>query len=173
MARTRARRLRPMRIPLTDTFGLDTMCFVCDPTNGRGLRIPYAWDTDERAVVASTRLGVEHSGVPGLVHGGVIAAIVDECVAWTAIAAARHFAATAELRLSYLAPVPTGDELAVWGRLIGRHRSQLWVIAEVRVGETLSVRAEARCRVIGDELPAVGTTTSAATAPPRLGSLSG
>lgn len=147
-----------MRVPLTETFGLDTMCYVCDPRNVAGLRVPFEWDTDEEQVLASARFGREHSGVPGLVHGGVLAALVDECVAWTAIAAAHHFAATGELRLSYLAPVPVDQQVTVSGRLIGRHRSQLWVIAQLRIGDTLATRAEARCTIFGDELAPIGAT---------------
>ena len=152
-----------MRHPLTATFGLDTNCFVCDPGNPAGLRLLYHWDDEDQAVVASTRFGHEHSGAPALVHGGVLAAIVDECVAWTAIAAARHFAATAELRISYLAPVPVGDEVTVTGRMVGRHKSQLWVIVQVRTGSTVAARAEARCTIMGDELRDVAGIHESAT----------
>src|SRR5258708_6780409 len=103
-----------MRHPLTETFGLDTNCFVCDQRNESGLRILYHWDDEDQA-----------------------------------------FAATAELRISYLAPVPVGEELSVTGRLVGRHKSQIWVIVQVRVGETVAARAEARCTVMGDELRSV------------------
>jgi len=103
------------------------------------------------------------------VHGGAIAAVIDDCVAWTAIAAGRHFAATAELRLSYLAPVPVGEEVSFSGRLVGRYKNQLWVIVQVRVGETLAARAEARCSIFGDELagPIPGATVAPVTEPGR------
>lgn len=140
--------------PLTNTFGFETNCYVCDPANASGLRLDFYLDDERDVVTATARLGAEYSGAPTLVHGGVLAAICDDAMAWAAIALARRFALTAESRFRYAAPVPCGQELTVTARLVGRVDTQIWLIAEICGGETVLVRAEARATVIGDELAA-------------------
>lgn len=140
--------------PLANTFGFATNCFVCQPTNAAGLRLTYVHDDERNVAVAQHTFGTEHSGAPSLVHGGVIAAVCDDAMAWAAIATTGQFALTAETRLTYLLPVPIDQELTITGRLIGRLGRQLWLFADVRVGDTVHVRAESRAAVVGDQLAA-------------------
>lgn len=137
---------------LVNTFGFESNCFVCEPDNPVGLRVPFFLDEQAGEVVATLTFEPGHSGAPTLVHGGLLAAVCDEAVAWTAIAVGRRFALTAESRISYLAPVPVGTEVRVTGRLIGAVGAQLWVLAEIRAGDTVHVRAESRATAIGDAL---------------------
>jgi acyl-coenzyme A thioesterase PaaI-like protein len=138
--------------PLVNNFGFASNCFVCEPHNPGGLQIPFFLDDAAARVVATVTFGENHSGAPALVHGGLLAALCDEAVAWAAIALARRFALTAETRISYLAPVPVGTEVRITGRLIGAIGSQLWVLAEVRAGDTVHVRAESRATAMGGQL---------------------
>ena len=138
--------------PLVNNFGFESNCYVCEPNNPEGLRIPFFLDAEAGKVVATVTFAEGHSGAPALVHGGLLAALCDEAVAWAAIALARRFALTAETRISYLAPVPVGTEVRVTGRLIGSIGSQLWVLAEVRAGDVVHVRAESRAIAMGGRL---------------------
>lgn len=138
--------------PLVNNFGFASNCFICEPHNPEGLRIPFFLDEEKHQVMATVTFGENHSGAPALVHGGLLAALCDEAVAWAAIALARRFALTAETRINYLAPVPTGTEVRVTGRLIGRIGGQLWILAEVRAGDTVHVRTESRATAMGGEL---------------------
>ncbi|TMD04806.1 MAG: PaaI family thioesterase [Chloroflexi bacterium] len=145
-----------MRRLLTSTYGFESDCWVCEPSNPVGLRVPFHHDEEAHTVTATLTLGEHHSGAPHTVHGGLLAALCDDAMAWTAIAEARRFALTAETRLSYVAPVPVGEELTVTARLIGRHGRQLWLMAEVRSGGAVCVRAESRALATGDELSVDG-----------------
>ena len=140
--------------PLTNTFGFATNCFVCEPGNAAGLRLQFFVDDERDVVIAHHTFAAEHSGAPLLVHGGVIAAVCDDVMAWAAITRTGSFALTAETRLTYLLPVPIEQELTVTGRLVGRVGLQLWLFADVRVGDTVHVRAEARATVAGGNLAA-------------------
>ena len=147
--------------PLTNTFGFETNCFVCEASNVSGLQIAFFHDVERGAVTASARLGSAYSGAPSLVHGGVLAAICDDAMAWAAIAVERRFALIAEARLSYLIPVALDQEITVTGRVIGRIGRQIWLSADVRHGEAVHVRAEARASIIGEELATpAGVTVS-------------
>ena len=44
-----------------DDWGVETNCFVCEPTNDRGLRIPF-WHDDERDVVTAEFELADHFG---------------------------------------------------------------------------------------------------------------
>lgn len=137
---------------LTNTFGFASNCFVCEPTNIVGLRISFFHDDERHVVIAHHTFGTEYSGAPSLVHGGVIAAVCDDAMAWASIALAGHFALTAETRLTYLTPIPVDEEVTITGRLIGRVGKQMWLMADVRIGGTVHVRAESRATVLSGEL---------------------
>jgi uncharacterized protein (TIGR00369 family) len=156
-----------MRRLLTNTFGFASNCWVCEPSNPIGLHVPFHHDDEAGTVTATVRLDANHSGAPNLVHGGLLAALCDDAMAWASIAQARRFALTAETRLSYLAPVAVDQEVTVTARLIGQVGRQVWLLAEVRAGGTVCVRAESRATVVGGELAldAGGTTSEDGTVP--------
>jgi acyl-coenzyme A thioesterase PaaI-like protein len=89
-------------------WGFDSNCFVCEPANPRGLRIPFAYDDESQLVTAAFTLGPELSGVPRYVHGGVVLAILDEAMAWAAIAVAGRFAVVHQTATTFDRPVKVG-----------------------------------------------------------------
>ncbi|HVM08060.1 MAG TPA: PaaI family thioesterase [Acidimicrobiales bacterium] len=100
--------------PLTnDRWGFDSNCFVCERKNDRGLRIPFEHDEERDLVVASFNLGNEFSGAPTYLHGGVLLSILDEAMAWAAIAVAGSWAVTQESRASFSSPVRVGRDYRV------------------------------------------------------------
>ena len=111
-------------------WGFESNCFVCEPANPHGLHLPFAHDEEHGIVVAEFTLGTGFSGAPAFVHGGIVAAILDEAMAWAAIAIAGSFAVTSQLVVSFDRPV----------RIDRPHRVQ----ATVLDSENDSIRAEAR-----------------------------
>jgi acyl-coenzyme A thioesterase PaaI-like protein len=111
-------------------WGFDSNCFVCEPSNPAGLRIPFAHDEEAGAVVAGFTLGAQFSGAPRYVHGGVVLAVLDEAMAWAAIALAGRFAVVAETTTRFEHGVLVGEPHRVEAR-IGREGSR-----------TLDARAE-------------------------------
>ena len=92
--------------PLTNAgWGFESNCFVCEPANPHGLRIPFFHDDQAGVVVAEFTLGGEHSGAPHYVHGGVLLAILDEAMAWAAIALAGRFAVVQSTATTFDRPV--------------------------------------------------------------------
>jgi acyl-coenzyme A thioesterase PaaI-like protein len=89
-------------------WGFETNCFVCEPGNAHGLAIPFSYDDELRVVTAGFTLGPEFSGVPRYVHGGVVLAILDEAMAWAAIAAAERFAVVHQTATTFDRPVRVG-----------------------------------------------------------------
>src|SRR3954452_13245461 len=85
-----------------ETWGFDSNCFVCEPKNQLGLRIPFHHDDERDVVVAEFTLDNTFSGAPTFVHGGVSLAILDEAQSWATIAVARKFAVTGETTSRFL-----------------------------------------------------------------------
>jgi len=98
-------------------FGFDSSCFVCNPENERGLRIPFFHDTERDVIVADFTLDEHFSGAPTLVHGGATLALMDEGMAWATIAIGGKFAVTRETSASFDWPVRLGRTYSVEARI--------------------------------------------------------
>jgi len=113
-------------------WGFDSNCFVCEPRNDGGLRIPFDHDTVEDTVVASFTLGPRFSGAPSYIHGGVTLAVLDEAMAWATIAVSGKFAVTAETSTRFLRPVLVGQEYRVEARITADGDERIETAAVIR-----------------------------------------
>jgi uncharacterized protein (TIGR00369 family) len=92
--------------PLTNAaWGFESSCYVCEPANPMGLGIPFFHDDAAGTVTAEFRFGAEFSGAPHYVHGGVLLALLDEAMAWAAIAVAGRFAVVQSTATTFDRPV--------------------------------------------------------------------
>jgi uncharacterized protein (TIGR00369 family) len=91
---------------------------VCgDPAvNPASLGASWAWDTDRRAAVGRFTPGPLHAGYAGIVHGGVISALLDECLAWACAVTMHAYCVTGSLDLRFITPAAIGEtlEFAAW-----------------------------------------------------------
>jgi acyl-coenzyme A thioesterase PaaI-like protein len=88
-----------------EDWGFETNCFVCEPRNDQGLRIPFFHDDELELVFADFTLPSAFSGAPTLIHGGVTLAVLDEAMAWACIAVAHRWAVTTETTTRFAKPV--------------------------------------------------------------------
>ena len=92
-------------------------CFVCGVQNSFGLQLKF-YDNGIDKVWTEYVIPEHFQGYPGVAHGGVIAAMLDEVCSRTAmIADSEHFMMTAKLDIKYRCPVPVGHPLNITGRL--------------------------------------------------------
>jgi uncharacterized protein (TIGR00369 family) len=100
-------------------------CFGCSPKNPYGLQLHF-WRSEDGCYTKC--IIPEHlCGWDGLVHGGIIATLLDEIGGWAIISKIGKIGMTARSSVSYLKPVPTGQELTIRGEII-KHRRNLAVI---------------------------------------------
>ena len=102
-----------MQALTNENWGFETNCFVCEPRNEAGLRIPFFHDDTTDTVTADFELDGRFTGAPNYLHGGVLLAILDEAMAWAAIAIAHRWAVTAETTTRFEHPVRTGRTYTV------------------------------------------------------------
>ena len=118
-------------------------CFVCGEENPSGLHARFYVEDD--AVVMPLAVNPDHCGFPNTVHGGVIAAALDECMGWAAARAIERMCVTGELTVRYVQPVPADGTMMVRAWVVKAHRRLAQVKGEI-VDEAGSVyvRGEAR-----------------------------
>ncbi len=77
------------------------------------------YDNGSNEVVSEYTVSEEYQGYPGLVHGGVVAAMLDEVVCRVAmIGDHHHFMMSVRMEIKYRHPVPTGEKLQLVGRIV-------------------------------------------------------
>lgn len=108
-------------LPLDSSrWGFESSCFVCEPSNERGLHIPFFFDDERARVVADFSLSEAFSGAPSYVHGGVLLAVLDEAMGWATIAIDGVFAVTRRTTTAFRRPVRVGQRHRVEGWINGR-----------------------------------------------------
>jgi acyl-coenzyme A thioesterase PaaI-like protein len=120
------------RALLTNTFGFDTCCFVCDPDNPRGLRLQFYYDDESSRVVAEATPEAGHSGAPAYTHGGFSMAVLDDAMAWAIIAMAKKFGLSQHIAFEFKRPVKIHRTYAVEAWLEAAEEQEVIARAEVR-----------------------------------------
>jgi len=93
-------------------------CFVCGMENQYGLALAF-YERGSGEVVCRVRLPDRYQGFPGLAHGGVLAAMLDEAAMRAAMAGDhQRFMLTARMTIHYRKPVPVGEPLELVGHLL-------------------------------------------------------
>ena len=91
-------------------------CFVCGRLNPRGLYMAF-YDNGSDEVFSEHVIPAEYQGYPGIVHGGVQSAILDEIVARVSFIDNVHqFMMSARLDIKFRKPVPVEAPLRFVGR---------------------------------------------------------
>lgn len=118
------------------------MCFICGLENPVGLKLQIY--EIEPGVIESSYLAPEHfQGYPGVLHGGIVATILDEISgrAHMGPAESPRFMYTAKLEVKYRKNVPTGKLLRIVGKA-GKAKARTaegWAgIYEAESGELLA-----------------------------------
>ncbi|MBI2263927.1 MAG: dephospho-CoA kinase [Armatimonadetes bacterium] len=93
-------------------FENDEYCFACGPRNTRGLNLDMKWNGKEMSAEFVPER--EHQGFRGIVHGGILATLLDELMIHSIFRGGRK-ALTSEIKVRFLAPALTGEPLRITG----------------------------------------------------------
>jgi acyl-coenzyme A thioesterase PaaI-like protein len=76
------------------------------------------YDDGDKTVTSMPTVPEAYQGYPGVVHGGIVAAMLDEVVGRVAmIGDPHHFMMSVKLEVKYRHPVPTETPLRIIGRI--------------------------------------------------------
>jgi acyl-coenzyme A thioesterase PaaI-like protein len=90
-------------------------CFICGVDNQGGLQLRF-YEAEPGKIVADYTVPVRFEGYPGIVHGGIVAAMLDEVAGRTFISGdPPRFMVTAKMTVRYRKPVPIDQPLQLFG----------------------------------------------------------
>ena len=99
-------------------------CFVCGQRNPFGLHLVFR--REEESIVADFQPREEHQGFPGVIHGGIVAALLDEKLGRTSLLGQNpEWTMTGRMEVRYRRYVPFGPLLRVRGRLLTERRRMM------------------------------------------------
>lgn len=122
----------------------DSYCFICGERNPKGLNLSFK--RTDTGVTAEFILDKEYQGYKGIIHGGLIAAILDEAM----IKAANqkgYNAVTAELTVRFMNPLMTDQKAWVDGKVLKESRKVLKATASLKREGVIIAEAEGKLYV--------------------------
>ena len=152
------RRIPNAIMPATHTVGEERMdkqrssrtCFLCGRQNPVGLKIVWYNDSEAKQVQATVTVPDHFNSYPGIVHGGIVAALLDETSGRSLLVDEdmdSNLFVTLKLEVKYRRPVPTGQPLTLRGWTIQRTPTRARVAAELLLADG-SRAAEAEAVVV-------------------------
>jgi len=118
-------------------------CYVCGKDNPSGLRAVFEIDKNTRTIIGRFTPRQEHEGWQGIVHGGIVAALLDESM----VKLAAHLgipAVSAEITVKFKAPAAAGEELAITGKIVKESNRLIEAEATVMRGPVLIGEAKGK-----------------------------
>ena len=127
----------------------DNRCFGCSPHNENGLRLQFL-EMEPGAIESTYAAPEDLCGPPGVVHGGIQAALLDEVMGVAAHSGTESediALVTVEFHLRYRKPVSTGTSLTIRARLVRREGRDFFVEGAIMDADGGDLtRAKARWR---------------------------
>jgi len=94
----------------------DEGCFVCGEKNPVGLHLKFDLDRETRTARSKVVFSAEYQGWDGVVHGGLLASVLDDAMAY-AVMTTDKLGMTTRMTTIYRKPVMVGEVLYLEGRV--------------------------------------------------------
>ncbi len=128
-------------------------CFVCGKKNPVGLHAVVRREGGK--IIGEFISKKEHEGPRGLVHGGLIAALLDEVMVYLAhtVISPGQDPQTASLTVRFYKPVPTGKKIILEAISTGKYSKLVQAQASIKFEDgTFVAKAEGKFIIINAEL---------------------
>ena len=115
-------------------------CFACGELNEHGLQLKL--HLEERRSWTEFVLDDRFEGWRGVTHGGIIATVLDEVMAWSLVIA-DNIGVTARMDVAFKRPVPINRRVHAEGWIVEQRRRRFEVASRIEDAETGETLAEA------------------------------
>ncbi len=121
-------------------------CFICGVSNPVGLKVRF-YSVGDDGIEARVIFSEFYQSYPGIVHGGIVATVMDELIGRSMLAKDPNaLMFTATLNLKYRQSVPLETEIIFRGRIVKDRGRIAQVQGEALLPDgTVAVEAEATC----------------------------
>jgi acyl-coenzyme A thioesterase PaaI-like protein len=130
-------------------------CFGCGEKNASGLRMRFDADTPPGQACARAFIDERFQGWKGIAHGGILATMLDDAMAYVGISVLECSGVMARLTLRFHKPAPVGEVAVVRAWATWRRGKLLGVEAQV-CGEGGELLTSAQGTFVGKERLALG-----------------
>jgi uncharacterized protein (TIGR00369 family) len=113
------------------------MCFICGVQNPVGLHLSIYNDPDNNCIYSDVIIPDHYQGYPGVVHGGIVATMLDEISGRATIMDGndQNLMVTVKLEVKYRRPTPTHTPLKVIGRVVSQTDTRAKVEGEIQLAD--------------------------------------
>ena len=111
---------------------------------------PVTYEYGEKSITAKVRFNESYQGPPACVHGGMVAALLDDALGRTRHLTGRH-CVTGGLNVTYRRPTPINADLTVEARIESVHERKFIVTGEIYHEGQVTASAEAVFVFLADE----------------------
>ena len=119
--------------------GFHATCFACGPSNDQGLRL--AFTAEQSGSTCTVAVPRRFQGYAGIVHGGIVATLVDAAMVHTLWMASGKDPVTCRLEIHFLQPLPAAELLTVRAHQTGKKGKVMLAAAEVLCSGVCYARA--------------------------------
>ncbi|HMO13239.1 MAG TPA: hypothetical protein PKD64_01505 [Pirellulaceae bacterium] len=154
---------------LQEVFAPNSTCFGCGPANRDGLRIQSFWEGNK--AICNWKPQQKYEAFQGYLNGGIASTLLDCHCNWAAIGYShaqfakqgRHTeekswtppkTVTAELKVDFVAPTSTADEIAILAEVISAVGRRFEVAGLISVNKQVTVRCLAKFVAVKSDHPA-------------------
>jgi uncharacterized protein (TIGR00369 family) len=126
-------------------------CFGCGGDNDHSMLLAFEQDNINRRIVGKFTLGPRYQGGGGMLHGGIIAVLLDEAMGKSCrFRNAR--AVTAEMNIDFIKPIRVDQEITVEAFETAHRGRNLFQWGEIRDADgVLLARGRARFVILGEK----------------------
>lgn len=117
-------------------------CLLCGTKNPQSLGLTFNKKSDG-SVSARCMAREEHQGYDGILHGGIIASLLDSAMTHC-LFMHNIEAVTAELKVRYLHPIPCGSKINITARQTDEFPPLHRLRAELTLADKVVARADAK-----------------------------
>jgi uncharacterized protein (TIGR00369 family) len=123
-------------------------CFACGSLNEHGLRLDL--HLGQRRAWTELTLDPRFEGWAGVAHGGIVATLLDEVMAWSLVAE-DNWGVTARMSIDYRRPVPIGHRIRAEGWIVRARRRLVETSARLAGGDGALLATADAVYVAADE----------------------
>ncbi|MHA1680260.1 MAG: PaaI family thioesterase [Promethearchaeota archaeon] len=98
--------------------GFEHYCFACSSKNPFSMHLRFFYKPGESEVVTVYKLRKEYCGFPLFSHGGIIATLLDEVIAYASYHELKAFGVTKSMNIQYKQPVYVEKPIFLRARVV-------------------------------------------------------
>lgn len=121
-------------------------CFICGRENDFSLKMNFFNDPENNRVKSELVIPDHFNSYPGVAHGGIVAAILDETAGRAILLDGDmdNLFITTRLEMKYRRPTPTGQLIIASGWILRRDHNRAKVAGDIRLADgTVTASCEA------------------------------